>query len=118
MTQSYDILNVKELDMADENEIVYRKCSDPGCGRAVKEPSRSICWHCSNLKKRYGMTHSGVQELRREAGTLCYICEKTRKYLSPYGTQQFKICSRCLYLCQTLGDEGWMRRLQQVVSDR
>jgi hypothetical protein len=103
--------------MNNDNKIVFRKCSDPLCERSVKEASRSICWHCTNLKKRYGVTHSGVLELRREAGTLCYICEKTRKYLTPFGNREYRLCSRCLYLCQTMGDEGWMRRLREVLAN-
>jgi hypothetical protein len=103
--------------MFKHGSIEYRKCSDPLCGRPVRDVSRYLCWHCINLKRRYGKTHSGVLELRKQEGKICYICEKTRKYLVPFGPKQFKICSRCLYLCHTTGDAGWLKRLQEVVSD-
>jgi hypothetical protein len=103
--------------MADYSKIEHRKCSDPLCNRSVTEESRHLCWHCTNFKKRYGVTHSGVLEMRKREGRICYICEKMRKYLVLFGPKQFRICSRCLYLCQTTGDAGWMRRLQEVVSD-
>ena|SRR3990167_131816 len=37
---------------------------------------RKLCWFCTNLKKRYKVTYSEFEQLKREQENRCKICKK------------------------------------------
>lgn len=81
--------------------MVTSKCTD--CDRQA-DKGRSLCWHCTNLKKRYGVTSIGITAYLRELGTVCYVCVRTRRGLRKmYGRPVCRICRHAIQVLETPG---------------
>ncbi len=90
-------------------------CADPTCGRPLYDENRKFCWHCTNFKRRFGMTHTGVMAERLRNGKVCFLCQKTKIVLYEYGVNKHPICPRCFKICDNSKSQGWLERLASCV---
>jgi hypothetical protein len=89
-----------------------RLCSG-GCGKPTNERHRRLCWRCTNLKHRYGLTYQEMQEQKQKTAG-CFLCLQPRKYLAP--VQGVNVCSRCQEILRLVQDTEWLGRVTSVIS--
>lgn len=91
--------------------MVTDTCTD--CPRNATR-GRSLCWHCTNLKKRYGVTAKGIDAYLRAIGTVCYVCVHTRRGLRmTYGRP---ICRLCRHAVKVMAVPGTIELVSNLIN--
>lgn len=91
--------------------MVTKKCTQ--CERQA-DYGRSLCWHCTNIKKRYRMTDAEINAYRLELGSICFICERSMRGLRlVYGRA---ICRICMDVVQVMEMPGRIERVSNLIN--
>lgn len=87
----------------------FKRCSD--CHRRA-DKGRKLCWHCTNLKKRYGVTSSTLATSSRACG----VCLTIRAKLTRVGAWDppTYLCYKCKQALEVIGNPDQHDRLRRI----